>query len=394
MGRPSRFVLTRSERVEQVAMEFTIHHQVLFTVFLISVVMGAVANKTRFCTMGAVSDWINIGDTGRMRAWLLSMAVAIAGVLILQATGQAAIGTSTFPPYRTPNFVWLRYALGGFMFGVGMTLGSGCGSKTLIRVGTGNLKSLVVMGVAAIFAYLMVWTDFYAKAFHTWLAPMAINLEQYGMRSQGLGDVLAGLTGAADAAGLDRIAGWVLAAGIALFVFSSKDFRASFDNILGGCVIGLTVIAGWYLTAGPIGQAWKDAAEMAEVPPLRVESQSFTFVSPLADTLHYLLSPTNFSLINFGIMALTGVVVGSFCYALFTRTFRVEWFANGADLGNHIVGGMLLGMGGVLAMGCTVGQAITGVSTLATGSLITFLAIVAGSAATMKFQYWRMLREA
>ena len=375
-------------------MEFNVHHQVLLTVFLISVIMGAVANKTRFCTMGAVSDWINIGDTGRMRAWLLSMAVAIAGVLILQATGQATIGTATFPPYRTPNFVWLRYVLGGFMFGVGMTLGSGCGSKTLIRVGTGNLKSVVVMVMAAIFAYLMVWTDFYAKAFHAWLTPTAINLEQYGMRSQGLGDALTAMLGASDAAGLDRIAGCVLAAGIALFVFSSKDFRASFDNILGGAVVGIAVVAGWYLTAGPIGQSWKEAAEMAEVPPLRVEAQSFTFVSPLADSLHYLLSPTNLSLINFGIMALTGVITGSFLYALFTRTFRIEWFANGNDLANHIVGGILLGVGGVLAMGCTVGQAITGVSTLAIGSLITFASIVAGSAATMKFQYWRMLREA
>jgi uncharacterized membrane protein YedE/YeeE len=369
-------------------MEFSIHHLVLFTVFLIGVVMGAVANKTRFCTMGAVSDWVNIGDTGRMRAWLLSMAVAIAGVLILQASGQATIGTSTFPPYRTPNFVWLRYVLGGLMFGIGMTLASGCGSKTMIRVGTGNLKSLVVMVVAAVFAYLMIWTDFYAKAFHSWLAPTAINLEQYGMRSQGLGEVLAGLAGSADATGWGPIAGWALAAGIALFVFSSRDFRESFDNILGGFVIGLAIVAGWYLTAGPIGQAWKDAAEMVEVPPLRVESQSFTFVSPLGDSLHYLLSPTNLSLINFGMIA------GSFLYALVSRTLRIEWFANGADFANHVVGGVLLGIGGVLAMGCTIGQAITGVSTLAIGSLLTFAAIVAGSAATMKVQYWRMLREA
>lgn len=375
-------------------MDFTIHHQVLLAVFVIGVIMGAVANKTRFCTMGAVSDWVNIGDTGRMRAWLLSMAVAIAGVLVLQATGQATIGTSTFPPYRTPTFVWLRYVLGGLMFGIGMTLASGCGSKTMIRVGTGNLKSLVVMGVAAIFAYLMVWTDFYAKAFHSWLAPTAINLEQYGMRSQGLGEVLAAMIGAGDASGIERITGWALAAGIALFVFSAKDFRESFDNMLGGIVIGLAIIAGWYLTAGPIGQAWKDAAEMAAMPPSRVESQSFTFVSPLADSLHFLLSPTNLSLVNFGIMALTGVIAGSFLYSIATRSFRIEWFANGADFANHVVGGALLGVGGVLAMGCTIGQAITGVSTLALGSLITFAAIVAGSAATMKFQYWRMLREA
>jgi uncharacterized membrane protein YedE/YeeE len=375
-------------------MDFGIHHQVLLAVFVIGVIMGAVANKTRFCTMGAVSDWINIGDTGRMRAWLLSMAVAIAGVLLLQASGQAAIGTATFPPYRTPTFVWLRYVLGGLLFGIGMTLASGCGSKTLIRVGTGNLKSLVVMGVAAIFAYLMIWTDFYAKAFHSWLAPTAINLEQFGMRSQGLGDVLAIMTGAADASGVEQMAGWALAGAIALFVFSSREFRESFDNMLGGIVIGLAIVGGWYLTAGPIGRMWKDAAEMAAVPPSRVEPQSFTFVSPLADSLHYLLSPTNLSLINFGIMALTGVIAGSFLYAIFTRSFRIEWFANGSDLANHIVGGVLLGVGGVLAMGCTIGQAITGVSTLAIGSLITFVAIVTGSAATMKFQYWRMLREA
>ena len=375
-------------------MEFTIHRQVLLATFLIAVILGAVANKTRFCTMGAVSDWVNIGDTGRMRAWLLSMAVAIAGVLILQASGQATIGTSTFPPYRTPTFVWLRYVLGGFLFGVGMTLASGCGSKTMIRVGTGNMKSLVVMVVAAIFAYLMVWTDFYAKAFHSWIATTGINLEQFGMRSQGLGDVLAALTGAADAAGFDRVAGWALAGGIAVFVFSSKDFRASFDNVLGGVVVGVCVTAGWYRTDGPIGQAWKEAAEMAPQPPLRVEAQSFTFVSPLADSLHYLLSPANLALVNFGIMALSGVIVGSFIYALATHSFRIEWFANGADFANHVVGGMLIGLGGVLAMGCTVGQAITGVSTLAIGSMITFGAIVAGSAATMRFQYWRMLREA
>src|SRR5262249_838135 len=156
-----------------------------------------------------------------------------------------------------------------------------------------------------------VWTDFYSKAFHSWLAPTAINLEQYGMRSQGLGDVLAAMIGADNGPVLDRIAGWVLAVVIAAFAFSSKDFRESFDNILGGGGVGLAVAAGWYLTAGPIGQVWKDAAEMAAVPPSRVESQSFTFVSPLADGLHYLLAPSNFALINFGIMALTGVIAGS-----------------------------------------------------------------------------------
>ena len=122
--------------------------------------------------------------------------------------------------------------------------------------------------------------------------------------------------------------------------------------------------------------------------------QSYTFVSPMGDTARYLLDPANFSLVTFGVMALAGVIAGSFLYALATRSFRVEWFASWGDFGNHAVGGVLMGIGGVLAMGCTVGQAITGVSTLAIGSIITFFSIVIGSIGTMKYQYWRITREA
>ncbi|MCC7082461.1 MAG: YeeE/YedE family protein [Burkholderiales bacterium] len=374
-------------------MDLTVHQQVLGAAFLVALAVGAVANKTSFCTMGAVSDWINIGDTGRMRAWLLAMSVAIAGVLLLQSAGKASIPIDTFPPYRTPNFAWLRYLIGGFAFGVGMTLGSGCGSKTLIRVGSGNLKSVVVLIAAAVFAYLMVWTDFYTVAFNSWLAPTTLNLTLHGIRTQALGDVLARLAGSGDGAQWNVWLGWALAAGIAAFVFASREFRASFDNILGGIVVGLAVVAGWYITAGALGQEWKEFTEMSAAPPSRVAVQSFTFISPMADSLHYLGSPTNLGLINFGIMAFVGVIAGSALYAALSRTFRLEWFANRGDFFNHVAGGALMGIGGVLAMGCTVGQAITGVSTLALGSIMTFGAIVAGSAATMKFQYWRMMRE-
>jgi uncharacterized membrane protein YedE/YeeE len=132
---------------------------------------------------------------------------------------------------------------------------------------------------------------------------------------------------------------------------------------------------------------------MADVPPSRVEVQSFTFISPMGDSVRYLMDPTNFSLVNVGICALVGVIAGSFLFSVFTRRFRIEWFANFGDFGNHAVGGVLMGVGGVLSMGCTIGQAVTGVSTMALGSMLTFAAIVAGAAGTMKFQYWRMMRE-
>ena len=369
-------------------MEFTIHHQVLTAVFVIALVMGVVANKTNFCTMGAVSDWINMGDSGRLRAWLLAMAVAILGVALMTGMGLASIGNSTFPPYRTPNFAWLRYLLGGLMFGIGMTLASGCGNKTLVRIGGGNIKSLVVLIIASLCAYLMLWTEFYGQVFNSWVVATTVDLGKSGFQSQAVSEFFGAGTTPQVATG--AVLGLILAG----FVFASKDFRGNFDNILGGLVIGLAVVIGWYLTAGPMGAAWKEWAELAETVPSRVEVQSFTFISPMGDSVRYLMSPANFAYINFGVTALAGVIVGSFLYALLSGGFRIEWFVSGGDFANHAIGGVLMGIGGVLAMGCTVGQAITGVSTLAMGSFLTFFAIVAGAAATMKYQYRRMMQEA
>ncbi|MBI2311845.1 MAG: YeeE/YedE family protein [Betaproteobacteria bacterium] len=375
-------------------MESSIHYQILGSVFAIAVIMGAVANKTNFCTMGAVSDWVNMGDSGRFRSWLLAIAVAMAGVLALEATGTVNLNAGTFPPYRTENFAWLRYLLGGLMFGVGMTLGSGCGNKTLIRVGGGNLKSLVVLAIASVCAYLMLWTELFDKGFNSWIAPTSVSLAKYGIRNQELSTIIGGAVGVSASPGFHLAVGAVFVGALLVYVFKSKDFRESFDNLLGGSVVGLAVVAGWYITGGPMGQAWKDWAEMATDVPSRVAVQSYTFISPMGDTVRYLMSPTTLTFINFGVMALAGVIFGSFLYAVFTRRFRIEWFANGKDFVNHAAGGVLMGVGGVLSMGCTIGQGVTGFSTLALGSILAFLSILIGSAATMKYQYWRMMQEA
>jgi uncharacterized membrane protein YedE/YeeE len=374
-------------------MEFNIHVQVLTIVFAVALVMGAVVNKTNFCTMGAVSDWINMDDTGRLRAWLFAMAIATLGVAVLEWTGRITLPGDSFPPYRTASFGWLRYLAGGFLFGVGMTLASGCGNKTLVRVGGGNLKSIVVLAIASIMAYLMLWTPFYEKLFHPWVSATTIDLSAHGMNSQQLGTIVLGFAGAQASPAVN--AGIALAFATVLFfvVFRSAEFRGNVDNWLGGGVVGLAVLIGWYVTGGPMGQAWKEYAEFATNVPSRVQVQSYTFISPMGDAVRYLLDPAKFTLINFGVAALAGVILGSFIYALLTRSFRIEWFVSGRDFLNHAVGAVLMGVGGVLSMGCTVGQAITGMSTMALGSILTFLAIVAGAAGTMKYQYWRMMQE-
>jgi len=149
-------------------------------------------------------------------------------------------------------------------------------------------------------------------------------------------------------------------------------------------------VLGWWITGGSIGSEWKEFTDFQSTRPFRVAVQSYTFISPMGDTVYYLSNPAKFQYINFGVMALAGVIVGSLLYALITRTFRIEWFVNFKDFLAHAIGGLLMGFGGVLSMGCTIGQGVTGFSTLALGSILAFLAIIAGSAATMKIQYKMM----
>lgn len=371
-------------------MEFSVHHQVLLLALLVAIALGAAMHKARFCTMGAVSDWVNLGHKGRLGAWFFAIAIATGGVLSLEAADVVAVqnkSLGTFPPYRTAQFAWLRYLLGGAIFGVGMTLAGGCGSRTLVRLGSGSLKSLVVFVVTAIAAYLMVWTDLYQKLFGVWIAPTTVNLARWGIPNQEFGAVVGGVTGIVNAQVLHLALGGVLVATVLFNVFRSRDFHSDFNNLFGGAAVGLAVIAGWTITGGPLSEAWGEYALLATEPPIRVAAQSFTFISPMADALNYLLHP-RFTLVSFGVMSLTGVIVGSFLYAVLTRKFRLEWFASVSDFANYVVGGILMGIGGVLAMGCTIGQGVTGVSTLALGSMLALGATIFGAAFTMKMEYY------
>ena len=358
--------------------------------FVLAFVFGAVANRTNFCTMGAVSDVVNMGSWGRMRMWLLAIAVAILGTQALQLAGLIDLSKSF---YVRPNVTWLAYVLGGFLFGVGMTLGSGCGSKTLVRMGAGNLKSLVVFVFLGIAAY-MTLKGLFAIWRTAFIDPVATDLSRFGIARQDLPTIVSAWTGGA----LPRVqtAVALLAAGALLaFVFKDRDFRSSPDHVLGGVVVGLVIVGGWYVT-GHIGYA--ENPETLEVGFLGTNSrsiESLSFTAPVGYALELLMLWSDKSLtVTFGIAATAGIILGSLTYAVASRTFRWEGFAGPEDTANHVIGGILMGFGGVTALGCTIGQGLTGFSTLALGSILAFLAIVAGSALTMKVQYWRMTRDA
>ena len=373
-------------------MELEITSQVLLSAFGIAAIMGAVANKTSFCTMGAVSDWVNMGDTNRLRSWFLAIAVALFGVVLLEANQLITIDPS-LPPYRNANFAWLRFIIGGLTFGVGMVYARGCGNKTLVRIGNGSIKSIFVLIVAGFFAYLMTKTAFYETLFHGWVTATSIDLTQFGINTQDLGGVIGGITGSQDINTVRTITGLLIVVLLMTLIFKSADFRSSYDDIFAGAAIGSTIVAAWYITGGSIGEQWKEAAEFMDVVPVGVASQSYTFINPMADTLYYLMTPSDTSLISFGVAALAGVITGSFIYSLLFRTFRIEWFISLGDFFSHIIGGILMGIGGVLSMGCTIGQGITGVSTLAMGSILTLVSIILGATISLKIIYYKMIYE-
>ncbi len=378
----------------------------LWSTFGIALVMGALVNKTNFCTMGAVSDMVNMGDYGRFRAWMLAIAVAIIGVIILEHFGKVA-PSDAFPPYRGGNLLLAENLVGGLLFGIGMTLASGCGNKCLIRIGGGNLKSILVMLVIGVIAYFMInpfpGSDqtLFTVLFYDWIRPLSIDL---GV-SQDLGTLFGG--DAVDTARL--VIGGVIGAALLVFVFKSADFRGSCDNILGGLAVGLAVLAAWYVTSnvqinaddelyslgGYYGE-WEMLADSDKGKPAQgraLSPQSFTFINPMGQSVEYAARGFDRALLTFGVMAFLGVIAGSFLWSVVSRGFRIEWFSSVRDFVTHLVGAVLMGFGGVLAMGCTIGQGITGTSTLALGAFIALGAIILGSALTMKVQYYKMVYE-
>ena len=355
-------------------MEWEPVYKVALLSFLVGIVFGAVVNKTNFCTMGAVSDWVNMGNKGRLRAWFLAIGIAILVTQVMQFNGLIDIGQSI---YLTPNFGWLGYLVGGFLFGVGMTLASGCVNRTLVRVGSGNLKSVIVLIIIAVTAY-MTMRGLLALVKTNVFDPTNVDLSAHEVSNQGIGTLLGAAFGADDPALIQKIVTALFAGGLIVYSLKGRELRGSFDNILAGIVIGVVIPVGWYIT-GVVG--------FDDFEPVRMES--FTFTGPTGEGLMYLLTFTG-STINFGIAAVFGVILGSFLYGILSRKFRLESFVDRTDLLRHMLGAALMGFGGVLALGCTIGQGITGMSTLALGSLMALASIIFGSAFTMKVDYYLM----
>jgi len=277
--------------------------------------------------------------------------------------------------------------VGGLLFGVGMTLASGCGSRSLVRIGGGNLKSLVAMLFLALAAE-MTSRGLLSPVRTEVLGVLSVQFDQ--------GQDLSWLVAVPLGIGKRGVQPWIaatIALALLVFVLKERDFRADHERLFASVVIGLVIVGGWYVT-GHLGFVAEDPETLQEayVGTRTARPESFTFIGPAANTLELLQFWTEKSArVTFGVAVVLGTLAGSFAYSMVRQRFRWESFASVSDTRNHVFGGVLMGFGGVTAMGCTIGQGITGISTLALGSIVVFFSIIAGAALTMKIQYRRML---
>ncbi len=324
---------------------------------VIGLIYGAVGLLSGFCMMSSLRGLWAEGDGRRVRTYALAIGVAIAASQLLAARGLVDLGKSI---YLQPSFSAPVMFLGGLLFGYGMVMSNGCGSRALVLLGRGNLRSFVVVIVLGIFAEMTL------KGL---IAPARIAMVQASQATAKLTSVPALLS----AAGLGEIpsrmiAASVLSAALIIFAFAHEPFRKSWGQIAAGLIVGVLVAAGWYAT-GYLG------ADDFNPTPVT----SLTFIAPIADALQYVMLSTG-STLNFGIVTVFGVVAGSLATALATGRFHLEGYQSPRHMLRSAGGAALMGAGGVMALGCSIGQGLTGLSTLSLASFVAVAGILAGTA--------------
>jgi uncharacterized membrane protein YedE/YeeE len=357
---------------------------VLLAFFVMAIAVGIISQRTHFCTMGAIADVVNMGDWTRARQWLLAIGVAMVGFAGLLHLGLIDASKTL---YANNRFMWLSSAVGGLMFGYGMVMASGCGNKTLVRIGAGNLKSLVVFLVLGLSAFATL------KGITAVVRVSTVDAVALGMPAGAdLGALVASLTGLSDQP-MAIWSGYVLGAVLMLWVLRHADFWTA-ENLLASVGMGALIVAMWWVS-GHVGFL-PEHPETLEAVYLGTNSgriEAMSFVAPVAHTLDWLMFFSDKSkLLTVGVVSVFGVVVGSAVSSLQQKTFRWEGFASVDDLAQHLMGAALMGVGGVTAMGCTFGQGLSGISTLSLNSFLAVAAIVLGAVLSIRHQVARLER--
>ena len=325
---------------------------------LIGLAYGAVGLLSGFCLLSGLRSWWADGDSRLIRTYALALGVAISAAQLLAAGGVVDLGKSI---YLQPSFSAPLMFLGGLLFGYGMVLSNGCGSRALVLLGRGNLRSFVVVIVLGITAQMtlkgLIAPARIAVLQMSQTAPKAISLPAL-LSTLGLSETFARMLAASAISGA-----------LIIFAFAHAPFQRAWGQIAAGLAVGLLVAAGWFAT----GYLGADDFNPAAVT-------SLTFIAPIADTVQYSMLSTGLTL-NFGIAMVAGVLAGSLMTALATCRFHWEGYASPRHMLRSIGGAALMGAGGAMAYGCSIGQGLTGLSTLALASFVAVGGILLGTAA-------------
>lgn len=355
---------------------------VLWATFAITFLLGAVMQKTGFCTMGAVTDIFIMSSWDRLRQWFLAIGVAVLGFTLMSYLGLI----DPLKSFYTGNkFLWLSSIVGSVLFGFGMVLSSGCGSKTLVRIGGGNLKSIIVFMVLGLSAYMTI---------RGFLGVIRINtLDTIFLAFNTPQDLPSLLS---DPMGVERgtlhlVMGLIIGFAFIAYALAKRSFW-TVENLLAGFSVGFAICAVWWVS-GHLGYVAEDPNTLEEVFLLTNSGrmESLSFVAPYAYSLDWLMMYSDTSkVLTLGIITVVGMILGSTVVAALTKTFRWESFRDTEDTVNHLVGASLMGFGGVTALGCTVGQGLSGISTLALGSFLALPGFIFGAYLGMRYLQMRL----
>jgi uncharacterized protein len=314
---------------------------------VIGLIFGATGQFSGFCLNRALKDYWQSGALHKAQSFVLALCVAVIGT---QSLAQFELIDLSKSIYRGPTFSWLLVPLGGMLFGYGMMLANGCGARTLVLCAQGNLRSVVVLLCLGISAYATLSGV---------LGPMRQSLNQMTTISSGS---IANLPVQAQA--------WVISAVLlclVVFSFWKLNLLRHKKDLFAGFVVGLLIVAGWFSTG------W---LAFDEFEPVNLVS--LTFVAPVGETIQYVMIATGMKL-SFGVSTVLGVLMGSFLVAWLRKSLHLKGFNSPREMLRYIAGGVAMGVGGALAMGCSIGQGLTGLSTLALSSLIAMAGILVGA---------------
>ncbi len=313
----------------------------------IGAAFGAVGQATGFCLNRAVKDYVESRNWLKARSFALAMLVAVIGTQLLVVTELIDASTAI---YRTPNVSWLLLPVGATMFGYGMMLANGCGARTVVLLAQGNLRSLVVLLCLGISAYATL-SGVLGPA-RTMLA-QATNIPLGGLYDLSLAS--------------NQIVLGLFLVVLSSFVFYRGMIFRHAKDFFGGLAVGLLVVAGWFATG------WLAADEFEPTPLV-----SLTFIAPIGESIQYLMIATGMRF-GFPVALICGVLLGSFAMAAVRGTLQLQGFSAPREMRRYVVGGILMGVGGALGLGCSIGQGLTGMSTLAFGSMVASVCILFGA---------------